>query len=174
MKNEKGISLIALIFIIVLAVFALVLVFGRSSNNENSSTTSTTSSKNKSYGLGDTITFDGLELTFDSNYSFEKVASTIVTDYNGDYIKLGVTIKNVSNEKNFLNTIDYDFYGSKGTQLTKIAGYFDNDIYSVGNLKPGASYKAYFYIFYDGNGNYSIDFHNFSLEEVSVEFKITK
>ena len=163
MKSQKGVSLIVLIVIIVLAIFALIMIFGGSSNNNKTNT------KSKTYGLGDTITFDGLELTFDSTYSFDVVASTIVTDYNGDYIKLGVNIKNVSNEKNSLSVLDYQFFGSQGTQLTGVAGYFDDSIEHLGDLKSGASKKLYFYIPYDGNGSYSIDFNN-----LSVEFNVTK
>lgn len=162
MKKQKGISLILLIVIIGLVIFALAMIFVRNKSN-------TTNTLNKTYGLGDTITSNGLELTFDSTYSFDVVASKIVTDYNGDYIKLGVNIKNISNEKNSLNILSYQFFGSQGTQLTGVAGYFDDSIEHLGDLKPGASKKLYFYIPYDGNGNYSIDFKN-----LSVEFNITK
>ena len=163
MKSQKGVSLISII--IVVAVLLVLIFFFKNSTNNN-----TTQGTSKStYTLGDTITFDGLELTFDSNYSFDIVASTIVTDYNGDYIKLGVNIKNISAEKNSLSVLDYSFFGSKGTQLKGIAGYFDDSIESVGDLKPNASYKAYFYIPYDGNGNYSIDF-----AKTSVEFEVIK
>lgn len=162
MKNQKGVSLIILIVIVILAIFALIMIFGGNKNNVSNT-------KNKTYGLGDTITFNGLELTFDKTYSFDVVSSTIVPDYNGDYIKLGVNIKNVSNEKNSLSVFNYQFFGSKGTQLTGVAGYFDDSIEHLGDLKSGASKKLYFYIPYDGNGNYSIDFNN-----LSVEFSVTK
>ena len=165
MKNEKGIALIALLVIIALVIFVSVVAFRGSSNNE----TNMSSTNSKSYGLGDTITYDGLELTFDSTYSFDIVSSTIVPEYNGDYIKLGVNVKNISNEKNYLNSLSYNFFGSKGTQITKIEGYFDDGIEKVGTLKPNASDKAYFYIPYDGDGIYSIDF-----DKISVEFEITK
>lgn len=162
MKNQRGVSLIVLIVIIILVIFTLVMLFG--GNKDNVSDT-----KSKTYGLGDTITFNGLELTFDTTYSFDVVESTIVTDYNGDYVKLGVKIKNVSNEKNSLSVFNYQFFGSKGTQLTGIAGYFNDSIEHLGDLKSGASKKLYFYIPYDGNGNYSIDFN-----DLSVEFNVTK
>ena len=138
MKNEKGVSLIVLLVIVILAIFAFAVMFRGNSNNG-------TNTKSNSYGLGDTITFNGLELTFDTIYSFDTVASTIVTDYNGTYIKLGVNIKNVSNEKNALSVLDYTFFGSKGTHLTEIAGYFKDSIETVGDLKPGASTKYNIY-----------------------------
>lgn len=165
MKSQKGVSLISIIIVVV--VLLVLIFFFKNFTNENNNITQGTSKF--TYTLGDTITFDGLELTFDSTYSFDVVASTIVTDYNGDYIKLGVTIKNVSSEKNSLSVLDYQFFGSQGTQLTGVAGYFDDSIERLGDLKSGASKKLYFYIPYDGNGSYSIDFN-----DLSVEFNVTK
>lgn len=162
MKSQKGVSLIVVVIVIVLAIFTFKVIFSGNSNNG-------TNTQSKSYSLGDTITFNGLELTFDTNYSFDVVASTIVTDYNGDYIKLGVNVKNISNDKNSLSAFDYQFFGSQGTQLTSIAGYFNDSIEHLGSLKSGASKKLYFYIPYDGNGNYSIDFKN-----LSIEFNVIK
>lgn len=176
LKSQKGISLIALLIILILVVVVLVVVFGRNSNNSPSITdyaATTNSLKNKSYGLGDTITFDGLELTFDSTYSFATLENRY-SDYNGNsVIKLGVNVKNVSSETHSLNMFYYELFGSLGTQLDSVASYFDDSIDFAGKLRPSASYKSYFYILYDGNGNYSIDFDNFS-QQISVEFKVTK
>ena len=71
---------------------------------------------------------------------------------------------------------DYQLFGSKGTELKDVATYFydaDDVVDYAGDLKPGASYKVYFYILYDGDGKYSIDFDNYE-EEASVEFDVTK
>ena len=176
MKNEKGISLIILIVIIILVVFVLFAVFsnnGTNKNSKSSSSTITSTLTTKSYGLGDTITFDGLELTFDSTYSFATIINQF-SDYNGSpVIKLGVNVKNISSEKNHLNMFYYDSFGSQGIELDNISAYFDDSIDHAGDLKANASYKTYFYILYDGNGNYSIDFNNYS-QEMSVEFNVTK
>lgn len=127
----------------------------------------------KSYGLGDTIIFDGLELTFDSTYSFVTL-DNMFSEYDGRaVIQLDVNIKNISTDKNSLNMFFYTLFGSKGIQLDNISAYFDNNVDWAGELKPGASYKLYFYILYDGNGNYSIDFDNYS-KEISVEFNVNK
>jgi RNA polymerase subunit RPABC4/transcription elongation factor Spt4 len=144
-----------------------------SNNNSDSSKASTNSNQNKTYGLGDTITFDGLELTFDTTYSFVTLQNRY-SDYNGrSVIRLGINVKNVSDEKNSLNMFDYDFFGSQGTELDGVAAYFDETIDYAGDLKPEASYKKYFYILYDGDGKYSIDFDNYS-QEISVEFEVIK
>lgn len=141
-------------------------------NNINQNNIPTTTKKNE-YTLGDTIIFDDLELTFDKNYTFTSIENRF-SDYNGKpVIKIGVNIKNLSPEKHNLNMFYYDFFGSQGIELDDISAYFEESVDDGGELKSGASYKKYFYILYDGNGTYSIDFDNYS-QEISVEFIITK
>lgn len=144
-----------------------------SNNSTNISVNNPTTNKINKYSLGDTFVFDGLEFTFDTTYSFVTIENRY-SEYNGrSVIKLGVNVKNISSEKNHLNMFYYDLFGSKGTELNGVSSYFDNNIDYAGDLKPNASYKTYFYILYDGDGKYSIDFDNYS-QEVSLEFDITK
>lgn len=144
-----------------------------SDNLYNGSSDNQNASKNNIYNLGDTFVFDGLELTLDKTYSFAKIENRF-SEYNGkSVVKLGVNVKNVSSEKNSLNMFYYDLFGSQGTELDGISAYFDNTVDYAGDLKPNASYKAYFYILYDGDGKYSIDFDNYS-QKLSVEFDVTK
>lgn len=133
------------------------------------------SSNGKAYKLGDTFTFDNLKITLDKNYTFTTVTNSYSEYAGSSVIKLGVTIENVGTEKNHLGMFDYQLFGSKGTELKDVATYFyDEDAVDyAGDLKPGASYKVYFYILYDGDGKYSIDFDNYE-EEASVEFDIAK
>lgn len=177
MKNEKGITITTLIFIVVLAVFALAVIIAVSSNNgtntEKPFTTSTTSPKNKSYGLGDTFTFDGFTITIGTNYSFSTIDNHY-SDYNGRYvIALPVTVTNNNSETSNLNMFYYNFFGSKGTQLPGVSSYFEDSLDFAGGLRSGAKYTKNMYILYDGNGLYSIEFDNLS-EKVNVEFKVTK
>lgn len=176
MKNERGISSIVLIIMIILLILALVFVLesNKTDNNSKSSSSINTSTlKPKTYGLGDTIIFDGLELTFDSTYSFSTIINQF-SEYNGrSVVRVGVNVRNLSNEKNHLNMFYYDLFGSKGIELDSITAYFDDSIDFAGDLKTNASYKTYFYFLYDGNGNYSIDFNNYS-QDLSVEFRVTK
>ncbi len=58
-------------------------------------------------------------------------------------------------------------------QLESAAPYFDDVIDYTGDLRSGASYTKYFYILYDGNGTYSIEFDNWSTE-LTVEFQISR
>lgn len=144
-----------------------------SDNSNNGSLNISNTIKNNKYELGETFTFDNLELTFDTTYSFTTIKNKY-SEYNGQsVIRLGVNVKNISSEKNHLNMFYYDLFGSQGTQLDSISSYFDDPIDYAGDLKPGAAYKSYFYILYDGDGKYSIDFDNYS-QEISVEFNINK
>ena len=128
-------------------------------------------SKDK-YSLGESFLFDGLKLKLDNTYTFDTI-DNMFSDKNGSkVIKIGVSVKNVSEEKKSLNMFYYDMFGSKGTELDSVSFYFDDDIDLAGDLKPEASYKKYFYILYDGDGVYSIDFDNF-YQKVSVEFNIS-
>ena len=142
-------------------------------DNKQSTNDKTEPSKNKIHKLGETFTFDGLEFTFDSNYSFVTLKNRYSEHNGASVIKLGVKVKNVSDEKNKLNMFYYDLFGSQGTELDGVSTYFDDNIDFAGDLKPTASYYKYFYILYDGDGHYSIDFDNWS-ETTTVEFDIKK
>lgn len=155
-----------------------IFVFGcvgcteeKEKNNSNGGGTEKTAVKKKT--LGDKIEFDGLELTFASDYTFTTLDNEF-SDKNGStVIKIGVNVKNISSEKNSLNMFFYDLFGSKGTELESVTAYFDDTVDFAGDLKPGASYDTYFYILYDGDGDYSIDFDNYT-EQETVEFSIKK
>lgn len=109
----------------------------------------------------------------DTTYTFATVDNEF-SDVNGrNVIRLGVNVKNVSSETHSLNMFYYKLFGSQGTELDGVAAYFDDSVDFAGDLRPDASYKTYFYILYDGDGTYGIDFDNFS-EQVSVEFDVTK
>ena len=122
---------------------------------------------------GETFTFDGLEITLDSDYSFTKVENRYSENNGKDVVRVGATVKNVSAEKNKLSIFDIELFGSKGSKLSDISSYFDDAIDYAGELKPDGEYHSYFYLLYDGDGIYSIDFENYS-ESESVEFKIVK
>lgn len=134
---------------------------------------SSKTSKNKKYGLGETFVFDELEITLDSTYSFATINNRF-SDLNGrDVIRLGATVKNLSEDTHSLNMFFYDLFGSQGTELETVSAYFDDNIDYAGDLRPGASYHTNFYILYDGNGKYGIDFDNYS-QKVDVEFDVQK
>lgn len=127
----------------------------------------------KDYKLGDTFKFDGFEITLDPSITFTKISNRYSEKNGQQVIRVKANIKNVGSEKGSLNMFFFEFFGSKGTELDSVASYFDDTVDYAGELRPGASYDKYFYILYDGDGTYEIEFDNYT-EEVSVEFNVTK
>lgn len=122
----------------------------------------------KSYTLGSTIRLSGLEITFEEAYTFTAV------DNNTDVIRVGVTVKNISDEKRSLATPSYECFGSQGLSLDSVAHYFDDEAGNQSNMKtgkPGAVQQGAFYLLYDGDGSYCIEFFD---GRISVEFPVTK
>lgn len=123
--------------------------------------------------LGDTFIFDDLEITLGTDITFTKVNNRF-SDYNGkDVVKLPITVKNLTDETHGLNMFYYEFYGSQGTEVENVASYFKESIDYAGDLRSGASYTKYMYFIYDGNGEYAIEFDNYS-EKINVVFDINK
>lgn len=179
-RQGMPVWLIVIIVIVIICIIGAVAGGGSSDEKNNSGSDSANTKKetkdtdtNDAYTLGDTFEFDGLELTFDKEYSFTTLKNEFSDLNNSDVIKLGVTVKNVSDETTSLNMFFYSIFGSKGTELDSVTTYFDDSIDFAGDLKSGASYTTYFYILYDGDGTYSIDFDNYS-EKISLEFDVTK
>lgn len=144
-----------------------------SGNKSYNSTNNTTYPHYKIYGFNEKFVFDNLEITIGSNYSFDIVRNEF-SDYNNQFVvKLPITVKNISTETHGLNMFYYDIYGTKGTEVKKLGAYFDDDIDFAGDLRSGASYTKYIYFQYDGNGNYAIEFDNYS-SKINAEFNITK
>lgn len=186
-KNGKIMAIVGLVLAGVALILATVINGGTASvineaqeESGLTETTETTNSgknsktpKNKKYGLGETFVFDELEITLDSTYSFATINNRY-SDLNGrDVIRLGATVKNLSEETHSLNMFFYDLFGSQGTELESVSAYFDDNIDYAGDLRPDASYHTNFYILYDGNGKYGIDFDNYS-QKVDVEFDVQK
>lgn len=153
---------------IVLALFLTVtLITGCTSESGDSD------SKKKSYGLGETFTFDDLEITLGSDISFTTIKNDY-SEYNGkDVIKLPITVKNLKDETHGLNMFYYKVYGSQGSKSNSVTSYFDDGVDEAGDLRSGASYTKYMYFIYDGNGKYAIEFDNWSTK-ITVEFDVNK
>ena len=125
------------------------------------------------YSLGETFKFDELEITFGTEIGFSKVNNRY-SEYNGQsVVKIPVTIKNLKSETHHLNMFYYTLYGSSGIEAENVGFYFDDSIDKAGELRNGASYTKYFYILYDGDGTYAIEFDNYS-KDITVEFEIKK
>lgn len=195
-KNDrKGLAIAGVIISGVLLVVSIIITatgtlvsFGAqedpaSSYNSSSSETiekksddtvkPSTNNKKNNYTLGETFEFDGFEITLDKSYSFVTLDNEF-SELNGStVIKLGATIKNNSGKTDHINQFFLTEFGSKGTELDSVDYYFDESVDDAGDLRDGASYYKYFYILYDGNGKYGIDFDNYS-KKITVEFDVNR
>lgn len=121
----------------------------------------------------ETITFDGLEMTF-GQYSFTEVNNRY-SEHNGKtVVKIPVTIKNVSKEPHSLNMFYYELFGSSGIESDNVSSFFTDDIIQGGDLLPDSSYTKYFHIIYDGDGVYTVVFSDLWYEKETVEIMVQK
>ena len=127
----------------------------------------------KSLGLGDTFTFDDLEITLGKDLSFTEIKNEYSEDYGKPVVRIPITVKNLKEETHGLNMFYYKAYGANGTKLSNVAIYFDDNVDFAGDLRTGASYTKYLYFLYDADGKYAIEFDNFS-SKVTVEFDVKK
>lgn len=133
-----------------------------------------TSEKDKTIGLGETFTFDDLEITLGNDITFTKIDNQF-SDYNGQtVVKLPITVKNLKEETHSLNMFYFSIFGSSGTQLSTISSYFDDSIDFAGDLRSGASYTKYLYFLYDGDGTYDVEFSEVWGAKTTVEFNVAK
>lgn len=126
------------------------------------------------YGFEDTFTFDDLEITFGSDYTFTTISNQYSDYYGKDIVRVPVTVTNKSTETHGLNMFYYTIYGTTGTKVNNVSTWFSDDSLDyAGDLRSGASYTKYIYFVYDADGTYVFEFDNYS-EEVEVELEISK
>lgn len=148
-------------------------VTSNSQSDDFNTKTATVSKEKDNYAVDKMFVFDDLEITISSDYSFTTVNNQF-SEYNGqDVIKIPVTIKNIKDETHSLNMFFYELYGSQGTQLSDVSSYFDDCIDFAGDMRTGASYTKYFYLIYDGDGLYTIEFDNYS-QKITIDLNIKK
>ncbi len=141
------------------------------SNAESSSDNKET--QNNEYKVDVPFVFDDLEITISSDYTFSKINNTYSEYNNKAVVRIPVTIKNLKNETHSLNMFYYSLYGSKGIELGTVASYFDDSIDYSGKLKTGASQTKYFYLLYDGDGIYSIEFDDW-VQKINIDINVVK
>lgn len=145
-------------------------------NEGNSQENEKTDNKKEEYVLGKAFKFDDLEITIGNEFTYTVVDNEYSDHHQAEVIKIPVTVKNLKDETHGLNMFYYNFYGSKGTRVDTVAALFSENNDSVdfaGDLRTDASYTKYFYVIYDGDGTYTIEFNNFS-EKISIDFEVKK
>ena len=106
-----------------------------------------------------TVRFDGLEITFAGYYEFVTLQN-MFDEHNGDsVIRIPFHIRNTSSSNNHLNPFCVTTFGPSGIEADEESIFFEGDgLWYYSELRPGAEQDLAFYIHYDGNGTYIIDF----------------
>ena len=111
-------------------------------------------------GMSNIINFSGLQIEFTQDVKVETVDNQF-SEYNGTKaIGIPVTITNTSDDTNYLNMFYVKMFGSKGTETDRLNSFFNDGDAVFSKLRSGASIDGYFYIPYDGDGDYYISFDN--------------
>jgi uncharacterized membrane protein YvbJ len=171
------------ILTVIFAILFIIFIAAGNSNDEssfnNNQTTNngfsntTNNNKKKNIALDEKFTFDDLEISLGTDFSFTTINNQY-SDYNGkEIIKMPITVKNLKDETHGLNMFYYSVYGSNGTKLDTPSSYFDDSVDFAGDLRTGASYTKYLYFLYDGNGTYTVEFDNWITKRI-VEFEVNK
>ncbi len=114
--------------------------------------------KGSQYALGEPFVFRGLEYTFDTTYSFTTIDNQYSNHNKEEVIKIGATVKNVSEELNSIDKHYISTLGPNGKKLDSISVSFGDSFNHADDLEQNASFKTYFYLLYVGNGEYYIAF----------------
>lgn len=141
---------------------------------DNKCNLNTGNENNDDYVINKAFKFDDLEITISDDISFTTINNEFSDLNHKDIIVIPVTIKNLKDETHSLNMFFYKFYGSKGTGIDSASAYFmDESVDFGGELRAGATYTKNFYIAYDGNGDYYVEFNNFS-QKIEIKIPINK
>jgi hypothetical protein len=176
----KRVKIMTSVLLCLIMAFAMI---GCSSGSSGSSGASDKSSKVGSPSetdsssteptLGDTIIFDGLEITLGTSITTTTVDNEYSDNYGETVIVVPITVKNISDDTKGLNMFYLKVFGSKGTELDDITAYFiDDDIVFAGEARSGASLESNVHFLYDGDGDYYLAFDNFS-EKVEIKIPVS-
>ncbi len=161
---------ISIVLSIILVILPIFVKLANDKNEPNWTINGFTSS-----GLDKTFEFDDLELTLGSDYSFKTINKSYSDYYGKEIVKLPITVKNLSDEDKHLNMFYYTVIGPNDEKVntTTVSIYFDDACDYAGDLESGESYDKYLYFIYDGDGEYTIKFNNYT-DKKTIKFKIEK
>lgn len=162
---------------VVLSDETLVLIDDNAVKSEKpkKTTTTTTAKHNKTqYKIGEYFKFDGLEMVLDYGIQFKTIENRY-SEYNGEtVIAIPTSVKNISGKTHGLNTYTYRHFGPDGTQTpTSISVYFQDSVDDIGDMRNGAIDYGYMYILYEGDGDYIVEFNNYT-ERIEVTIPVKK
>jgi len=127
----------------------------------------------KDISFNDSFIYDDLEIVFSSEIEWDKVQNRYSEHSGADVIKIPIKIINIGEETNGLSSFSYNVFDPDGLKTESVSYYFDDDIGSLGDMRPGAEQNAFFHILYKGDGDYFIEFGLLS-KEIEVKLNIKK
>ncbi len=158
-KKKKGFFLPGVILI-------LILAFGLCACGADTN-------EGADLSAGSTFRFGGLEIRVGEQESIELLR---VTNQQSEYftktvIRVPVELENLDGEPNSLLLAYYTFYDPEGNVLDDLsAEYMDyGEANWTGDLQPGETEEAFFYILYSEPGTYTIEFSKAGEEEKEVK-----
>lgn len=130
------------------------------------------------YSFGDSFDFDSssakVNISIGNNYSFDVIDNHYSEYYKKTVIKIPATIKNIDTKTDILNMYNVQMYNINGNRSPReIYNYFDDGEILYTQMRPGAKVSGYFYILYEGDGTYYIEFSSGN-DNIEVELAITK
>lgn len=136
-------------------------------------------------GFGDTFTYEDIEYTLGEDPVLVGVVDG-GSNYEGrTFIKLPVTIKNVSDKKNQPSLVNCTFFDNKGIvcdygasgmspRLTLSDGsVLADEVNQIGYMRHDAQIESYMLLEYNGDGWYYVDFSNGRDADMELELGIT-
>ena len=112
--------------------------------------------------FGDVFTFDGFEISFENKPRWTTVQNQYSDHYGSVVVGFPVSVKNNNDATELFNQFYCSLFGTKGTELSSVHYYFDDSVFEIGELRSGAQNSGYMYFLYDGDGDYYVEFNNFS------------
>lgn len=176
--KNKGMAIAGIVIsAIVIIIYAIMMFFAGTMVTyfKNMATDGVKNSIiNERNSVNKAFEFEDLEITVSDTYTFDTIDNSF-SEYNGrTVIVIPVTVKNIDDEENGLNMFYYNFYSPSGTRLNSVSSYFyDNSIDFADDLQPNESYTKNFYVLYDGDGTYTIEFNNYE-DQIKIELDVKK
>ena len=112
----------------------------------------------KSFVLGETFEFAGMEFTFVDNIWGGRIDNYWSANDGQAYFAVPVVVKNVSDEGINIFRFDMTRFGNDGIEQDWmfVTGHHD-DIHLAGEIQPGETSEGHIYFMYTGEGEYAVE-----------------
>ena len=154
-----------------LLLFSIFLLVGCTDKKEENITGQ--EDVNGDYEIGETFNFMSFEVKIDKIAGYEKVDKELSADNGIEVIKIPITVKNNGSSKDHLSMFYYKMYGPDNKEILSKGQHFKEALDYAEDLEPGKSYTKYLYIPYSGNGNYILEFNNFT-DKIKIVLNVKK